>query len=67
MAEGKSVALSDLSVAELASVSADFTSDVSSVWNYEHSVEQYTSTGGTAKSAVLHQIEAMTKSITSSL
>lgn len=40
-------------------ISSKFDADVSAVWNYEHSVEQYTSTGGTAKSAVLDQITKM--------
>lgn len=33
-----------------------FMEDVSSVWNFEHSVEQYTATGGTALSSVNTQI-----------
>ncbi len=32
-----------------------FEEDVSAVWNYENSVEQYTSTGGTSKQSVLDQ------------
>lgn len=34
-----------------------FESDVSSVWNYRSSVEQYSAAGGTAKSSVTAQIE----------
>lgn len=33
-----------------------FTSDVSHVWDYRHSVEQYSALGGTAKSSVEWQI-----------
>ena len=40
--------------------SASFGEDVSGVWDYEHSVEQYTSLGGTSRSAVSTQIEQLT-------
>ncbi|XP_067948161.1 argininosuccinate lyase-like [Watersipora subatra] len=60
-AEAKSVKLCDLPLVDLQAISQDFGPDVMLVWNYENSVEQYTSVGGTAKSAVLHQIDAMEK------
>ena len=36
-----------------------FDADVSEVWDYEHSVEQYTAEGGTAKSSVEQQINKL--------
>lgn len=36
-----------------------FEEDVSDVWDYEHSVEQYTAEGGTAKSSVQGQINKL--------
>ena len=58
-AEKKQVALRELSLVDLKNISSIFESDVSLVWNYENSVEQYTSVGGTSKKAVLQQIETM--------
>ena len=36
-----------------------FGEDVSKVWDYEHSVEQYSAEGGTAKSSVEKQINKL--------
>ena len=36
-----------------------FEEDVSDVWDYEHSVEQYTAEGGTAKDSVQKQINKL--------
>lgn len=36
-----------------------FDSDVSSVWDYTSSVEQYSASGGTARSSVTAQVEHM--------
>lgn len=36
-----------------------FTEDVSQVWNYRNSVEQYTSIGGTSTKSILDQIERL--------
>lgn len=59
LAEAKKCQLNELTVEDMKSVSDLFEADVMSVWNYESSVEQYTSTGGTAKSAVQSQISAL--------
>uniref|UniRef100_A0A7N6BDM9 Argininosuccinate lyase n=1 Tax=Anabas testudineus TaxID=64144 RepID=A0A7N6BDM9_ANATE len=56
-AESKNVALNQLTVEDLSVISPLFESDVSSVWNYRSSVEQYSAAGGTAKSSVTAQIE----------
>ncbi|XP_072231346.1 argininosuccinate lyase [Leuresthes tenuis] len=56
-AESKNIALNQLTVEDLTSVSPLFGSDVSSVWDYRSSVEQYGAPGGTAKSSVAAQVE----------
>ncbi|XP_042204008.1 argininosuccinate lyase-like [Homarus americanus] len=48
--------LSELTLDQLTKISPLFAEDISSVWNYEHSVEQYEATGGTALSSVNTQI-----------
>ncbi|XP_078121559.1 argininosuccinate lyase isoform X1 [Sander vitreus] len=56
-AESKNIALNQLTVADLSAVSPLFESDVSSVWDYRSSVEQYSAPGGTAKRSVAAQVE----------
>ncbi|KAM4727362.1 argininosuccinate lyase [Anableps anableps] len=56
-AESKNLSLNQLTEADLAAVSPLFGSDVSSVWDYRSSVEQYGAFGGTAKSSVSAQVE----------
>lgn len=48
--------LNDLTLDQLKEISPSFEEDVFEVYNFENSVEQYVSIGGTAKSAVLAQI-----------
>ena len=43
--------------------SNSFEDDVTEVWQYESSVEQYQSLGGTSKSAVLNQVAQLTNLI----
>ncbi|XP_066491207.1 argininosuccinate lyase [Tiliqua scincoides] len=57
LAETKGVTLNQLSAEDLKSISPMLGSDISQVFNPQTSVEQYTSPGGTAKSAVTQQIE----------
>ncbi|XP_056140927.1 argininosuccinate lyase isoform X2 [Lampris incognitus] len=57
LAESRNIALNQLSVEDLATLSPLFESDVSSVWDYLSSVEQYSAPGGTAKSSVAAQVE----------
>ncbi|XP_053411070.1 argininosuccinate lyase isoform X2 [Nycticebus coucang] len=56
MAETKGVALNELSLQDLQTISSLFSSDVNRVWDYRHSVEQYSALGGTARSSVNWQI-----------
>ncbi|XP_070572641.1 argininosuccinate lyase-like isoform X2 [Ptychodera flava] len=61
LAETKKCSMKDLTLEDLKKVSAAFDNDVASVWNYENSVEQYTSSGGTSRQSVLKQIEQLNK------
>ncbi|CAL4108551.1 unnamed protein product, partial [Meganyctiphanes norvegica] len=56
LAEDLSCNLSQIPLDKLQDVSQLFKDDVSSLWEYENSVEQYKATGGTAKGSVLQQI-----------
>uniref|UniRef100_A0A3Q3K723 Argininosuccinate lyase n=1 Tax=Monopterus albus TaxID=43700 RepID=A0A3Q3K723_MONAL len=57
IAESKNITLNQLMEEDLSAVSPLFGSDVSSVWDYRSSVEQYSAPGGTAKSSVTVQVE----------
>ncbi|XP_064208911.1 argininosuccinate lyase [Anguilla rostrata] len=57
LAESKNVSLNQLSLEDLHTASPLFADDVSAVWDYTSSVEQYSAPGGTAKSSVSAQIE----------
>lgn len=57
LAETKNCQLSQLTVEDLKTVSPVFNKDVSAVWNYDNSVDQYSAYGGTAKSSVMDQIK----------
>lgn len=57
IAETKKVPLNLLTVEDLQTASPLFDADISSVWDYSSSVEQYSAPGGTAKNSVIAQIE----------
>ncbi|XP_060115184.1 argininosuccinate lyase [Heteronotia binoei] len=57
LAESKGVTLNHLSTEDFKSITPMMGSDISQVFNHQHSVEQYTSPGGTAKNSVSTQIE----------
>uniref|UniRef100_A0A671NF67 Argininosuccinate lyase-like n=1 Tax=Sinocyclocheilus anshuiensis TaxID=1608454 RepID=A0A671NF67_9TELE len=57
IAESKNIHLSQITVEDLQTVSPLFDKDVSSVWDYNRSVEQYSAPGGTARSSITAQIE----------
>jgi argininosuccinate lyase len=59
LAEQRKVALASLTVADLRTLHPAFDDDVSQVWDFEQSVEQRDSTGGTSRRAVLAQIEQL--------
>uniref|UniRef100_A0A671NEB2 Argininosuccinate lyase-like n=1 Tax=Sinocyclocheilus anshuiensis TaxID=1608454 RepID=A0A671NEB2_9TELE len=56
IAESKNIHLSKLTVEDLQIVSPLFDKDVSSVWDYTKSIEQYSTPGGTARNSVTAQI-----------
>jgi argininosuccinate lyase len=57
MAENRNVSLSELSLADLKTLHPLFEQDVDLVWDYEKSVEQRCSIGGTSRKTVKMQIE----------
>ncbi|CAH1122484.1 unnamed protein product [Ceutorhynchus assimilis] len=60
-AEKKNVDICALTLEELKAISSHFEVDIGKVWNYENSIEQYQSVGGTAKKSVLNQINKLKK------
>ncbi|ELT94555.1 hypothetical protein CAPTEDRAFT_159436 [Capitella teleta] len=58
-AEEKKCALNELTVQDLQTISGSFSDDVMKVWDYEYSVEQYQSAGGTSRASVQKQIEQL--------
>ncbi|XP_077510646.1 argininosuccinate lyase isoform X2 [Amblyomma americanum] len=65
LAEQKKVPMTALSCSDAKSVSGLFGEDLAEVWNYEHSVEQYKATGGTARQSVQAQIASLREWLTS--
>ncbi|CAB4000017.1 argininosuccinate lyase-like, partial [Paramuricea clavata] len=59
LAEDKKCLLSELTFTDLATVSPKFDKDVTGVWDYQQSVEQYQSTGGTSLNSVESQINLL--------
>lgn len=59
LAETKRIPINEVPLSDLQVISPLFKSDVSHVWNYTNSVEQYTATGGTAESCVKSQIKQL--------
>ncbi|MCL4128674.1 UNVERIFIED_CONTAM: hypothetical protein GTU68_055164 [Idotea baltica] len=53
------VSLSEVPLEEMQKISSLFSSDVSDLWSFENSVEQYSATGGTSSSAVRKQIQSL--------
>ncbi|XP_071849197.1 argininosuccinate lyase-like isoform X2 [Apostichopus japonicus] len=63
LAEKKNCKMQELTMQDLKSIHSQFDEDVAKLWDYETSVEQYSSLGGTAKSAVSKQIKELKASI----
>ena len=55
LAEARSCALTELSLADLQSLHPLFTEDVMAVWDFEAAIERRDATGGTSKRSVLQQ------------
>jgi argininosuccinate lyase len=65
LAEDEKKGMDQLSVAQFQGVDKRFGDDVLSVFDYERSVELKDTTGGTSRRAVLEQVEALKKSLSS--
>jgi argininosuccinate lyase len=63
MAEERGVSMSQLSIEDLKTLHPLFEQDVLQVWDFEKSVEQRCSLGGTSKKTVLIQINEMKKKL----
>ncbi|KAI8987611.1 argininosuccinate lyase [Mycotypha africana] len=59
MAEDQNSSISELTLDDLKSIHSSFEEDVKSVWNFETSIENRDTPGGTAKSSVLKQIQLL--------
>jgi argininosuccinate lyase len=63
LAEDENKGMDELTVKQFQSVDKRFGNDVLSVFDYERSVELKSTTGGTSRSAVLEQLEALKKTL----
>jgi len=59
LAEDRGTSMAELSLHDLQGLHPKFDADVAQVWNYERSVENRSSVGGTSKAAVLAQVETL--------
>lgn len=64
LAETKQCKLSELTIEDFKTISDKFEEDISAVWNYENSVDQYSVYGGTGRSSVVEQIAKLQQFIT---
>ncbi|KAK9720580.1 Argininosuccinate lyase C-terminal [Popillia japonica] len=58
-AEKRNICISDLTLKELQSINEKFQVDVEDVWNYETSIEQYQTIGGTSRNSVIAQLDIL--------
>jgi argininosuccinate lyase len=63
LAEDEKKGMDKLTVKQFQGVDKRFGDDVLSVFDYERSVELKSATGGTSRSAVLEQLEALKKTM----
>ena len=59
--ETNSIAIEKIPLEVLKAKSKYFDQDVTNIWNYKNSVEQYTVVGGTSRKSVLEQITEIYK------
>lgn len=57
LSEENKVSIDTLTLGQLKEIDSRFEEDVMKVWDYEVSVERKCSTGGTARSSVIKQID----------
>lgn len=63
LAEKRNCKMEELTINDFKSIDPRFGEDIGGIWDYETSVEQYCSLGGTAKSAVNNQIKQLKAAI----
>jgi len=63
LAEDEKKGMNELTVKQYQGIDKRFGDDVLSVFDYERSVELKSATGGTSRSAVLEQLEALKKTL----
>ncbi|KAI4461512.1 argininosuccinate lyase [Holotrichia oblita] len=61
IAEKRNICISDLTLEELQSINEHFQADAVNVWNYEASIEQYQTIGGTSRNSVIAQVDILKK------
>jgi argininosuccinate lyase len=61
MAEERKCGMDQLTLADFKTLHPAFEEDVAAVWDFERSIEQRCSVGGTASSSVKYQIELLRK------
>lgn len=63
LAEDENKGMNELTIEQFQGIDKRFGDDVLSVFDYERSVELKSATGGTSRSAVLEQLEALKKTL----
>ncbi|XP_059617187.1 argininosuccinate lyase [Phlebotomus argentipes] len=58
-AENNNISLRDVPLVKLKAINSAFAEDVLKIWNFENSVEQYSSLGGTSRNSVKTQIATL--------
>ncbi|GFT14258.1 argininosuccinate lyase [Nephila pilipes] len=66
LAEKEKCTITELTLLQLKSLSNHFEEDISSIWNYESSVQQYQAFGGTARENIITQIQLLEQWISDS-
>ncbi|GBN07081.1 Argininosuccinate lyase [Araneus ventricosus] len=66
LAEKEKCTVTELSLAQLKTLSDHFEEDISSIWNYETSVQQYQAFGGTARENIIIQVQQLEQWISDS-
>ena len=58
-AEDKGCSLSELTYEDYNGIHSAFEEDITKIWDFETSVDQYSATGGTGRTSVQGQIDAL--------
>lgn len=63
-AEKENISIRDVPLSQLKIINPAFAEDILKIWDFENSVEQYSSAGGTSKKSVESQISSLAEFIT---